>query len=447
MSYPLSHWQEEPTIAVGLLDRKASATIALEGTYRTPGGATVGPGELRVTCREGQVYCEGDLNETAPELVLEPLDRDACEFSLEATIGIDFHWEQTELQSFRGALRVIAEGDDRLTVINDVPLETYITSVICSEMNASSPPTAVRSHAIISRSWLLAQLSQASEPAAPAPVAASPHIGWTEREAHQRFDVCADDHCQRYQGVNRTAVPEVAAAIADTRGLVLAHDDAVCDARFSKCCGGIVEEYATAWGDETIPYLTALADAPDPGLPQPPLTDEAAFRAFVDSPAPDYYCNCNDEAVLGLVLNDYDVTTRDFFRWRVRLTAPEAAELLSSKLGIDVGRIVALEPVERGPSGRLMRLRIVGRDGSVEIGKELQIRKALSPSHLYSSAFYVEAEGPEEQPEAFKLVGAGWGHGVGLCQIGAAVMACRGIGFEDILSHYYPHTELTRLYG
>lgn len=445
MSYSLSHWNQEPTIAVGLLDRRASATIALRGSYRN-GGGTVGPGELRVSCRRGQLCCEGVLQETAPELVLEPLDGDAGEFSLEATIGIDFHWEQTELQSFRGTLRVIAEGDDRLTVINDVPLETYITSVICSEMNACSPPAAVRSHAIISRSWLLAQLSQASEPAASTSDAASPHIVWTEREAHQRYDVCADDHCQRYQGVHRTAVPEVAAAIADTRGLVLTYGDAVCDARFSKCCGGVVEEYATAWADKTIPYLTSLADAPDPSLPRPALTDEAAFRAFVDSPSPDYYCNCNDEAVLGLVLNDYDVTTRDFFRWRVRLRASEASELVSLKLGTDVGRIVALEPVQRGPSGRLLRLRIVGRNGSVEIGKELQIRRALSPSHLYSSAFYVEAEGPQEQPEAFELVGAGWGHGVGLCQIGAAVMACRGTGFAEILSHYYPHTELKRLY-
>ena len=207
MSFSLSHWKEEPTIAVGLLDRKASATIALGGAYRTSDGTTVGPGELRVSCRGGRLYCEGDLQETAPELVLEPLAPDSGEFSLEATIGIDFHWEKTELQSFRGTLRVIAEGDDRLTVINDVPLETYITSVICSEMKASSPPAAVRSHAIISRSWLLAQLSQASEPATSKSGTASPHICWTEREAHQRYDVCADDHCQRYQGIHRTARP------------------------------------------------------------------------------------------------------------------------------------------------------------------------------------------------------------------------------------------------
>ena len=242
-------------------------------------------------------------------------------------------------------------------------------------------------------------------------------------------------------------MPEVAAAIADTRGLVLAYADRVCDARFSKSCGGVMEEYATAWGDEAVPYLVARTDGPDPTLPQPPLTEEAAFRSFVDSPPGDYYCNCTDEEVLNRVLNDYDVTTRDFFRWQVRLEAQEATDLVARKIGLDVGRITALEPVERGPSGRLVRMRIVGETGSAVIGKELEIRRALSPSHLYSSAFYVEPQGPPEEPDAFVLIGAGWGHGVGLCQIGAAAMACRGIDYAEILAHYYPGAELKRLYG
>lgn len=438
-------WSEEPAIAVGLLDRKHSATIQLEGTFKAATGETASPGEIQVYCKDGVLHCSGAIELRGKEIVLIPSSIDDCCFSLTAVIGIDFHWEQEETESFRGTLRIIADGTDKLTVINDVLLETYITSVICSEMNAASPAAGIRSHAIISRSWLLAQLERACEPANPADTPSSPYIRWTEREAHDKFDVCADDHCQRYQGISRTAVPEVARAIADTRGVVLAHGQEICDARFSKCCGGVVEEYQTAWGDRSVPYLVALADSADPSLGGMSLTDEGAFRSYVDEP-PECYCNCSDEDVLKRVLNDYDVATGDFFRWKVRLEADEAAALLNKKVGISLGRILSMEPVQRGPSGRLLQLRLTGRSGSVVIGKELEIRRALSPSHLYSSAFYVDTEGPAEEPTAFLLIGAGWGHGVGLCQIGAAVMACQEIEHEEILSHYYPGSVLQRLY-
>ena len=445
MTRQSSRWQQEPAISVGLLDRTDSVAIPLRGKFQTSNGRSVGPGEIRVHCRNGVLHCSGCVELCAGELLFEPQDVGSCQFTIEAVIGIDFHWQQKETQSFRGALRLIAEEDDRLTVINQVPLEIYITSVICSEMNAASPPAAIRSHAVISRSWLLAQLEKAEEPTPPQESAYS-HIRWTEREAHAAFDVCADDHCQRYQGIGRADSPEVAAAIADTRGQVLTWDNRVCDARFSKCCGGVVEEFQTAWGDVSVPYLVAFSDNFNTSLPQPPLTDEEAFRSFLDHP-PASYCNCSDESILARVLNDYDFTTRDFFRWQERLDAAEAGVLVAKKLGIDLGRLNAIEPVERGPSGRLKRLRLVGKEGSVEIGKELEIRRVLSPSHLYSSAFVIDKEGSWESPDTFILTGAGWGHGVGLCQIGAAVMACQGIDYVSILNHYYPGTELERLYS
>ena len=439
---------QEPVIAVGIIDRTVSANIRLEGSYRLAEGSIAGPGELRVACRDGRLSCEGTPYGGGAELTLEPEDPAHCRFVLEATIGIDFHWEQTETEAFRGGLRLLARDGNHLAVINRVALETYITSVICSEMNAGSPVEAIRAHAVISRSWLLAQLEQAKgEPGrnrAPAPRAS--HIRWTEREAHADYDVCADDHCQRYQGIGRTDSPAVAAAIAGTRGQVLVFDGKACDARFSKCCGGVTEEYSTAWGDEVIPYLVALPDSPGPAPPLPSLTEESTLRAFLQNP-PAAYCNCHDPSILSRVLNDYDRTTADFFRWRVRLDAARAGRMVAEKLGIDLGRLTAMEPVERGPSGRLKRLRLVGETGSLVIGKELEIRRALSPTHLYSSAFVVDPVGPADRPDVFLLTGAGWGHGVGLCQIGAAVMACQGIGHREILAHYYPGTKLVRCYA
>ena len=269
---------------------------------------------------------------------------------------------------------------------------------------------------------------------------------WTEREAHQDFDVCADDHCQRYQGTARINAPGVVAAIRQTRGEVLTYNGRPCDARFSKNCGGVSEEYQTAWGDLAVPYLVALRDTRGPDRNPPALVDDRAMRAFLQNP-PAAYCDCTDMSILGSVLNDYDLATEGLFRWRVRLPASEASRLVSQKLGTDLGRLLNLEPVERGPSGRLKRLRLVGERGSLVIGKELEIRRVLSETHLYSSAFVVDVEGPSQRPDAFLLTGAGWGHGVGLCQIGAAVMAHQGAGYREILEHYYPGTQVQHFYS
>jgi peptidoglycan hydrolase-like amidase len=380
--------------------------------------------------------------------LLEPQDRDAGRFALETTIGLDFHWQKEEEQTLSGRLRCLPLQGDRLTVINDVPLEIYLTSVICSEMDASAPLELIKAHSVISRSWLLAQ-GQGGKPGDSAePTQGTPKgewIRWYDHEAHRGFDVCADDHCQRYHGVGRIKSPAASQAIRETRGQVLSFEAQVCDTRYSKCCGGVTEDFRVAWSDDEIPYLVPLFDGPGGKMPHPPLTDEKAFRNYLHNP-PEVYCSCTDTRVLDRILTPRDRETSDFFRWTIALGADQASELLKVKAGIDLGRVVALEPVERGLSGRLKRLKWVGERQSVVIGKELEIRRLISPTHLYSSAFTIDIEGPVGKPDAFVLRGAGWGHGVGLCQIGAAVMAWQGTGYEDILTHYYPGTTIERIY-
>jgi len=434
----------EPFIEVGLVLDAESVTVRLDGEFVDVDGSVVAAGEYRVEPAGERVRCAGT---EAGELRWSPAEFDRCQFALEATIGVQFHWQQRELQTFAGGVRFVATGN-RLTVINDVPLETYLASVICSEMSATSPAELVKAHSVVSRSWLLAQC--ATRAAGQAAVAVPDRgddelIRWYDREGHASFDVCADDHCQRYHGTGRIHTGTAHDAISITRGQVLSFEGEVCDARYAKACGGVTEDFRAAWSDEEVPYLVPFVDGPEPAMPDPPLTDEAAFRRFLGA-RPDVYCNCTDAAVLDQVLTSFDRETQDFFRWQVRLTAEEASRLVEEKLGLGLGRILALEPVERGLSGRLVRLRIVGEGGHRVIGKELEIRRALSDSHLYSSAFVVDIEGPIDRADVFVLSGAGWGHGVGLCQIGAAVMAARGTGHEDILRHYYPHTTLERVY-
>jgi SpoIID/LytB domain protein len=410
---------KEPTIAVGLVENAESVTVRLNGNF---------------TDKTGQVVPPGVISSGADELILNPANPAEDRFSLEATIGIDFHWQQKEELSFSGSLRLVPQPGGKVTVINDVPLEDYITSVVCSEMRSTSPPDLVKAHAIISRSWLLAQL----EPQTPQPTEhfrEGEIIRWYDRQAHAGFDVCADDHCQRYQGTGRIDSPNVAKAVADTRGLVLVHDGQPCDARFSKCCGGITEDFTTAWGDQPVAYLVPVFDGPQAEIPA------QSAREYITNP-PDAFCRCSDLKILEQVLNPFDLKTQDFFRWQITLDAGQAGDLVKRKLGMDLGRIVRMEPIERGLSGRIKRLGLVGESGSLVIGKELEIRRALSESHLYSSAFVVDTEGSN-----FILNGAGWGHGVGLCQIGAAVMAFKGRQYPEILKHYYPGTELERIWA
>jgi peptidoglycan hydrolase-like amidase len=308
-----------------------------------------------------------------------------------------------------------------------VTLEEYVTSVISSEMSASCPAELLKAHAVISRSWLKGP--SATAPASPEQKSSGEIRRWYGREAHPEFEVCADDHCQRYQGITKAASPAVAKAVFATAGEMIFFGGAICDARFSKCCGGLTERYQSAWDDQEIPYLTSISDGP-------PRSGESDPEEWIRS-CPAAFCNTEDGDLLSSILPGFDQETRDFFRWRVEYPPDELTDLLRSRLGVDLGRVEGLDPLSRGPSGRIFRLRIRGERGEIVIGKELEIRRALSRSHLYSSAFVVDREA-----ERFVLKGAGWGHGVGLCQIGAAVMASRGRGYREILAHYYPGTSV-----
>ncbi len=451
MTAPCRKTSSEPVISVGLIQDTASLSFRLESDFTDSSGRRVPAGEYEIECRGGVLRCA--CLDCAPsvestEMVFKPMDVETSRFSLEATIGIDFHWQRNERQSFCGSLRFTTPRTGRFSVINDVPLETYIVSVICSEMGASTPPELVKAHGVVSRSWLTAQLDASSFHGGgkrTLPIPDGEIIRWYDREAHTAFDVCADDHCQRYQGVGRIESPDVPKIVRDTRGEFLTFDGRICDARFSKSCGGVTEDFRVAWGDEKIPYLVPVFDGPFDKVLTPTLADENIMRDYIQNP-PDVYCWCTDRRILDEIMTSYDRRTVDFFRWRTELSAHRVGELLAEKLGVHRGRIVSLEPVERGHSGRLKRLRFVGERGSVVVGKELEIRRVLSSTHLYSSAFIVDVEGPAHEPDAFILSGAGWGHGVGLCQIGAAVMAWRGIGYKDILEHYYPGTQIERLY-
>ena len=345
----------------------------------------------------------------------------------DVTIGVDFHWERKQVQKFAGSLRFIVEGD-KVTAINRVGVEDYLLSVISSEMKGSASEEFLKAHAVISRSWVMAQIGRRKAPdaveAAPQDPAAVPdggeYIRWFDHDDHACFDVCADDHCQRYQGLGGSVSRNARRAVDATWGEVLTYGGAICDARFSKCCGGVMERFSTCWEDRDLPYLAVKPDAPEEGG--------------------DPFCDTEDAAILAQVLNDYDLETKDFYRWTVRRSQAEWSELVRRRSGVDFGEIREFIPVERGGSGRICRLKIVGTKRTLTVGKELMIRRWLSESHLKSSAFEVEYDGDD-----IVLHGRGWGHGVGLCQIGAAVMAARGYDYQQILAHYYPGSTLERL--
>ena len=356
-------------------------------------------------------------------------------------IGIGFHWDRLEDQEFEGTLEIRDNADGTQTAINRLDVEDYLSSVITSEMSATSSLELLKAHAVISRSWVLRPIISPST-STDKPDLSDPdrHVIWYERDAHEGFDVCADDHCQRYEGITRRDEhPEAAAnvqkAIDATRGQVLMYDGKVCDARFYKSCGGATELFENAWANEHYPYLEAVRD--EIGTPLPDLTIEENAQAFIRT-SPSAYCNTTDERILSQVLNNYDQETKDFYRWTVQYTAAELSEIIRERSGIDFGEILDLVPIKRGPSARLYEMQIEGSKRTMVIGKELEIRKWLSKSHLYSSAFVVDRN---EQGD-FILTGAGWGHGVGLCQIGAAVMADKGYTYEQILTHYFPGSEI-----
>lgn len=429
----------EPFVQVGILQADR-LSFELYGGY-TADGTPVMPGIRQATVREGQVCIDG-VQQAA--FLFRPCDTDAS-FSLrDVTIGVGFHWERRETQTFRGELHLLV-ADGRLLVINRLPVEDYLVSVISSEMKATSSPEFLKAHAVISRSWLLVQMEKRHLHNAPSAVRTDDSlIRWYDREDHTRFDVCADDHCQRYQGVTRADNPNVLRAVRETAGQVLVADGRICDARFSKCCGGITERFSTCWDDTDYAYLQPVRDQAGTTAPLPDLTREEEAERWIRS-APDAFCHTSDAHILRQVLNTYDRETTDFYRWRVTYTQAELATLLRERTGIDFGDILRLVPLQRGPSGRICRLRIEGTRRTFTLGKELEIRRALSRSHLFSSAFVVDCD-RSLPPARFTLLGAGWGHGVGLCQIGAAVMGERGYTYDAILHHYYPHTTIETRY-
>lgn len=448
----------EPLLQVGVLSDAAVVRFSLQGEFKTPEGESFAAGSYTAEAHGGRIRVAGEASCEVEELRLTPVDFAAAQFVVEdVIIGVNFHWQRRETQSFQGALRLRRDGD-KLTVINELPLEAYLVSVISSEMSASCPPELLRAHAIVSRSWLLAQLVSAKKIAASVGVGgaaargaesdASEVIRWYDRENHSDFDVCADDHCQRYQGISKAFSPAAFAAIEATRGRTLTYDGEICDARYSKSCGGMSEVYGAAWEEKEVAYLSAVYDwqgAPDGWAL--PLTDETNAAAWIEG-EPAAYCKTPTGELLSRILPGFDQETLDFYRWRVRYTQEELSELLGARTGIDFGYVLSLEAVERGESGRIVRLKITGTQQTVTIGKELEIRRALSPSHLYSSAFVVQTETVfgAPLPQAFTLIGAGWGHGVGLCQIGAAVMAERGFTHEAILAHYFRGAKVETLY-
>lgn len=444
----------EPVISVGLLTGVESVSFKLCDDFVTPDGAFYHPGIYTLRWDPARKICvvskaDNGFEATISELRLTPLRSTGSFILHDVVIGIEFHWERKLDQEFNGALKIRPGENDKLIVINEVPLETYLIGVISSEMSSLSHPELLKAHTIISRGWLLAQLESAGKIIE---YDNSGHnsnsskgrelIKWYDRENHTEFDICADDHCQRYQGITKPITKEAFDAVHGTFGQALISYDELVDARFSKSCGGVTECYSAAWEDKTLAYLETTYDGSDfPKEFALPLNDEANAVKWISN-SPPAFCNTNDRNILEKILVDFDQETSDFYRWKVVITQSELQELLKNKIGFEGGRILILEPIERGPSGRLIKLKIVAENDSIIIGKELVIRRALSPSHLYSSAFIVENVGKD-----FILTGAGWGHGVGLCQIGAAVMAEQGFDHRQILSHYYHHSLLQTLYS
>lgn len=445
---------KQPNVNVGIVSGQ-KIHFSLNKPYLAKGEMVTG--EQEVAFSEGGILWNGNQYSS---LTFHPQSADAS-FSLsDVTIGVNFHWERKETQTFLGTLHFVVESD-KICAINELPVERYLESVISSEMSATSRLELLKAHAVISRSWLLAQMKKRRE------VAESGNnffsfvkkddrlIRWYDREDHTIFDVCADDHCQRYQGITKETSPHVAEAIRQTKGQILMDGDDICDARFSKCCGGVTEEFQYCWEDTPKNYLSSVRDiiqgvksvgsaAP---APLPSLQDEAAAEAWIRSNPP-AFCNTTDKKILSQVLNDYDQETADFYRWKVTLTQEKLKQLLDEKLKMNFGDILDLQAEERGKSGRISKLRIVGTEKTFVIGKELEIRRALSDTHLYSSAFVVDRCDIDEKgvPQRFDIIGAGWGHGVGLCQIGAAVMGEEGFDYDAILLHYYQGAEIKKVY-
>ena len=438
----------EPQIKVGILDNIHELRGSVDGTFVVDGEHRF-TGEFTARAEHGQIV----LADIAGKALLSEREISCRNLSggmftlRDVPIGIKFHWERKEDQAFEGDLKLIARSNGTFAAINIIPLEKYLASVISSEMNSGAPVELLKAHAITSRSWLAAMLAREERNVDVDPERSFRFEGelirWYDREDHDLYDVCADDHCQRYQGTTKIASTGVGDAVESTRGVFLFYGDKICDARFSKACGGLTEEYENAWEEMHVPYLETV---PDSAVKHPIIANEQMAEDWILS-NPDAYCNITDVDLLKRVLPSFDQDTTNFFRWGIEYAREELEEIVAAKSGIDFGTLRNLVPLQRGPSGRICRLRIEGSKKTMIVGKELEIRRWLSKTHLYSSAFVVMAEREEDgTPKRFMFYGAGWGHGVGLCQIGAAVMASKGFSAEEIVRHYYRKAEIRKVY-
>jgi SpoIID/LytB domain protein len=439
----------EPLIRVGIFEHYPVARGAFLGCFAINGNTT-GEGVFEVRPEGGKLLLrDGGGRTLASGREIGCIADRTGRFLLQGvTIGINFHWERRQDQTFEGGLRFVLRDDGTITAINDILLEDYLKSVISSEMSAEAPLEFLKAHAITSRSWLVAMLERSRRGKLPQSPPGGPNaegeiIRWYTREDHDIYDVCADDHCQRYQGVSTIITAVAHEAVVATRGQFLVFEGEICDARFYKACGGRTEEFHNTWEDTPVPYLTSTSDTPSYHAP---VTTEESAAAWILS-QPEAYCNTKDPDLLRQVLPSFDRETTDFFRWTVSYRRGELEEILRDRSGIDIGTLLDLVPLHRGPSGRITRLRIVGSTRTIVVGKELEIRRLLSRSHLYSSAFLPEFQrGSDGLPSTIVLRGAGWGHGVGLCQIGAAAMCAKGFNAEEVVMHYFPGARAKKVY-
>ena len=435
----------EPEIKVALLQNDHEAHIALNGKFFLQDGSEH-EGHYVVCADNRQMVFKDSSNREIvrqKEILLQPA-RDSFFTVSNVKIGIDFHWQRTQEQSFRGGLFLSAVSDSSLHLINKIPLEDYLESVISSEMSAEAPLEFLKAQAITARSWLVSMLAKKNAKLPSTQVKTENEIiVWQDVNDHEGFDVCADDHCQRYQGITRIISENVHEAIKSTRGKFLTYDGEICDARYYKSCGGQTEVFSSAWEDVQRGYLQSISDDAEK---HPPVRREAEAEKWL-SGRPPAYCNTTDQELLKKILPSFDQETPDFYRWYVEYTRKELEEIIREKSGIDFGELIDLIALERGPSGRIYKLKIAGSKKTMIVGKELAIRRWLSPSHLLSSAFFIKkTNAVDGSVENFILVGGGWGHGVGLCQIGAAVMAGKGFKAEEILAHYFTGTQIQKLY-
>jgi stage II sporulation protein D len=441
-----------PEIQIGIFSGK-EINFTLNTMFTESNSGETLTGKWTAVFYDGKIVLRNGHNmiESGTPVSLAPFDVQESSFTLHAvTIGVDFHWQRSEDQVFKGSLIFIIEND-KITAVNVLSVEDYLISVISSEMRATSSEEFLKAHAVVSRSWLLAQIEKSRKIKAGGKTydaftrTENEIVRWYDREDHQNYDVCADDHCQRYQGITRASSPAVVNVIKDTCGEVLTYEGSICDARYYKCCGGMTELFENTWEPVNQPYLQGIIDNPVPPAGyNTELSGEDNAEKWILG-RPEAFCNTSDHEVLSQVLNDYDQETNDFFRWNVTYTQEELSDLVKMRTGIDFGTITDLMPLERGASGRITRLKIVGTLKIMIIGKELEIRKSLSKSHLYSSCFFVEKLGNQDGIR-FVLHGAGWGHGVGLCQIGAAMMGAKGYSYRQILMHYFRGSIFEKLY-